>query len=139
MVRMGLVVVITRLLVYAGVIWIGLRLDADADVASWLLGGRVRAASGTWRTWLEHRWVFDEWLGHVSRTVRGAVVLILGISMSVVVRDGWRIVLLRSLTSCRLRLVVGLSCMLLRTLCRRWWNSSVGRLRAGDTFDIVMA
>lgn len=63
-----------------------------------LLGGGRRRGLGTRRA-LEDGWVLDEWLRHgVTRVVGGAVVLVLRVGC-VVVRERWRVALLRTLAT----------------------------------------
>ena len=110
MVRVCLVVVICTLLVQTLVVWValGLNADADANVASGLLGCRVGRRSWSRRSRLEHGRVFDEGLGNIPRTVGCPVVLVLGVCMCVVVGYRRRVALLGPLSAGRL----GLGCRL---------------------------
>ena len=107
MMRVGLIVFISSRLVQPLTVR-GLWLNADANIASRLFGGGVGGGSWSLRTWLEHGRILDESLGHISRIIGSAIVLVLRVgSVWIVVRNrGW-VGLLRALSRGRLRLLVG--------------------------------
>lgn len=138
--RVVLVVVVRSLLLVELRVGVALRLAADAHTARRLLGRRrVRRSTGTGRTGLEHRRIFDEGLRDVARAVRRTVILVLRVRVGVVIGDRGRVVLLGTLSSGGLRLVRSLRGMLLSSLGGGWGQRSRRRLlRSRQTLDIVV-
>lgn len=136
MVWVTLIVVVGTLLINILVVWVRLMLNAAPEISrlfGYWAGGRARPR------WLKHSGVFDERLWHVSRIVGRAIVLILRISVWVVVGNGRRIRLLRSLRCVRLRLIgglrgVGLGGLSRRRRKRRRWLLA----NTTETFDIIV-
>lgn len=90
---------------------------------------------------MEHGGKLDKRLRYtIARAVRRTIVLILGIMMSVVIRDGRWIALLGSLGPSRLRLIP-LRCVLLRGLTSRWRKTGARRLLLSprQALEVVVA
>ena len=133
---MRLIVVITCLLVQSLVVWVCLWLHPD--ISGGLLGSGVCGRSRSRRSGLEHGGVLDERLGNVARAVRGAIILVLGVRMSVVVGER-RGILLRSLSGSGLGLVRGLRTVLLRSLSTGGGKVGVRRLLGRHPLALIMA